>query len=514
MRKWMVVLLAVLIVGTGLMAAPKAHSMAAGKLVIALPGVTPTMDPHPKSNFIGTMLWRWSYDTLVSAEAGTGKRKPWLATKWKIHSPKKVEFWLRKGVKFADGSELTAENVKFSMTRIMNKKSRQRVFFKAFDRIEIIDPHRFIWHSKVPDNGLLNRLGRFGHIMSLKAKGLEWSVISRKTFGSGPYILKEWAKGRKMVFEANPNWWGNSQYPNRAKTVIVRGIKEATTRVKALQKGEVDMVMKVKPQFIPQLEKDAKLAVADVPAVRMMFVSMVTRQGGPFANQKVRLAVNYAIDADLLRTTFLAGRAKLWGSLYHPWNFAGYNPEDKWYGFDLAKAKALMKEAGYEKGFKATIYGTIGRYPGDVKSCEAIAGFLKRIKIDTTCRTMPYPLWKKTRKAFQQNKKGVAMFLQGYGNAGGDPGGITRATSSCRGHSSVHCMKDMDAAIDKAAATADLKEQHMEFQKVTALIKKKALFKILYKTNDIFAYKKSLGFTPRHDETFFAWEIDMKKFKN
>ncbi len=511
MRKWILLLLVLLL---GAFSAPGVHA-ATGKLTVALKGVTPTMDPHPQSNFIGTMVWRWAYGTLVSTEAGTGKRLPWLATKWKIHSPTKAEFWLRKGVKFADGSPLTAENVKFSMERIMDKRSKQRVFFKAFDRIEIVDKHRFIWHSKVPDNGLMNRLGRWGHIISLKAKGVDWAVVSRKTFGSGPYILKEWAKGRKMVFEANPTWWGNAKFPTRPQTIVLRGIKEPTTRVKALMKGEVDVVMGIKPHFIPQIEKTKGLAVADVPAVRMMFVSFVTRAGGPFANEKVRLAANYAIDADLLRKTFIGGKAKLWGSLYHPWNFAGYNPDDKWYGFDPNKAKALMKEAGFEKGFKATLYATIGRYPGDVKSCEAIAGFLKRIKIDTTCRTMPYQHWRKTRKAFQKGKrKNTALFLQGYGNAAGDPGNIAKATVSCEGHSSLHCFKELDAMIDKAAATVDPKEQHLAFQNVTKVLKKKAIFKILYKTNDIYGYKKSLGFRPRHDETFFAWEIDMKKAGN
>ncbi|MFC1492103.1 ABC transporter substrate-binding protein [Nitrospinota bacterium] len=511
MRKWIVLFVFLIL---SWVAASGAYAYQ-GKLTVALKAVSPTMDPHPKSNFIGTMIWRWAYDTLVSAEAGTGKRLPWLATKWKIHSPKKVEFWLRKGVKFADGSSLTAENVKFSMNRVMDKKSRQRVLFSAFDRIEIIDDHRFIWHSKVADNGLLTRLGRYGHIMSLKAKGVDWAIVSRKTFGSGPYLLKEWVKGRKMVFEANPAWWGNSLYPNRAKTIVLRGIKEPTTRVKSLLKGEVDIIMGVKPQFAPQIKEQGGLALAVVPAVRIMYLTFVTRHGGPFGNQKVRLAVNYAVDAELLRKTVLGGLGDLWGSFFHPWNYSGYNPNDKWYGYDLAKAKALMKEAGYPNGFKATLYGTIGRYPADVKTCEAVAGFLKKIKIDAPCRTMPYGLWKKTRNAFQKGtKKSTGFFLQAYGNGAGDPANISIATQTCKGHASVHCFKDVDEAVHKAASTPDPKEQQIAFEKVTALIKKKAMFKVLYKIRDIFGYKKGLGFKPRHDETFFAWEIDMKKPRN
>ena len=128
---------------------------------------------------------------------------------------------------------------------------------------------------------------------------------------------------------------------------------------------------------------------------------------------------------------------------------------------------------------------------------------------------MPYGAWKKKEKSYQKGK-GLgenALFLQGYGNGGGDPGNIAPATGGCKGHSSVHCFKDIDAAIAKAKFTADKKEQHLEFQKVTALMKKKAIFKILYKTNDIYAYKKGFGFNPRHDESFYVWEIDMSKVK-
>lgn len=510
MRKWMTIFL---LVAFGFVATPAANAYT-GTLKVALKGETPSMDPHLISNFIGTMIWRWSYDTLVSAEAGTGKHLPWLAVKWKIHSPTKAEFWLRKDAKFTDGTPVTSEAVKFSMERITNpaNKSRQRPFFREFDRIQIVDDHHFFWINKAPNNALLNRIARFGHIMNPKAKDVDNAVISRNTYGSGPYILKQWDKGRKMVFEANPTWWGNDLYPNRPKTVEVRRIREETTRVKALEKGEVDVIIGVLPQFIPEIKKNPELDVASVPAVRIMFLTFVTTRGGPFTNRKVRLAVNYAVDAKKLLKNFLGGLGDVWGSLFHPWNFAGYNPNDKWYGYDLEKAKALMKEAGYPNGFKSELFGTIGRYPADKKTCEAIAGMLKGIKIDTTCRSMNYTLWRRVRIAYQKGTRTApAMFLQAYGNGGGEPANITRATSSCKGHSSNHCFKDVDAAIDKASETADPQEQQKAFEAVTKLIKEKAMHKILYKIHDVFGYKKKLGFKPRHDETFFAWEIDMKK---
>ena len=141
------------------------------------------------------------------------------------------------------------------------------------------------------------------------------------------------------------------------KTVVLRRIKEAATRVKALEAGEVDVAWGVLPQFVSALVKNPKTHVKAVPAVRIMFLSFFSKHGGPFSNVKVRLAVNHAIDDGLIRKTILGGRADPIGGQLHPWNFSGYNPNRKWWGYDVGKAKALMKESGYGKGFKAELIG-------------------------------------------------------------------------------------------------------------------------------------------------------------
>ena len=492
---------------------PRPGEGAMGEVTIALPGEPTTMDPHVYSDFIGVMIWRWSYDTLLTSETGTGKLAPWLAERWEKLNPKAYKFWLRKGVKFTDGSPLTAAAVKYSFDRVMDPalKSWQRPFWRDFDRIEVLDDHTFIFHSKVSDNALPLRLTRWGFIMSQGTKGMERADISRNTFGAGPYILKAWTKGQKMVFEANPNWWANRLYPKRPKTIILRRIPESITRVKALLAGEVDVIMRVESQLIPQIQESAEARVETVPAIRIAFLTFVTTHGGPFADQKVRLAVNYAVDAESMRKTLVKDLVDPFGQLIHPWNYVGYSPNKTWYGYDLAKAKALMKESSYANGFKATLYATSGRYPADREVCEAVSGMVKKIGVDLACRAMTYALWAKVRKNYQEGKtKDPAMFSQAYGGAGGDPTMILRATSSCGGHSSNHCFKDLDAAIDKAVATVDLEEQQLAYEKVTDIMKEKAMHKILWKLRDVYASRKRVEFKPRQDETLFPWEIVVK----
>jgi peptide/nickel transport system substrate-binding protein len=510
MRKWIILFLVFLF---GIVGAPSVNANR-DVVTIALTGEPPTMDPHLASNAIAVMLWRWSYDTLISSETGTGKHVPWLAERWEKLGPTKVKFWLRKGVKFSDGTPLTSSAVKYSISRIVNpkNKSRQRVYFKAFDRIEIINDHTFIWHSNVADNGLFNRLTRWAHIISPKTKGMDKATISRNTFGSGPYILKTWTKGVRMVFEANPNWWAKDKYPHRPKTIVLRRMKESTTRVKALLTGEVDLIRGVSPYIIPQIEKNSNTQVAAVPAVRIFFVSFATRYGGAFANRKVRLAANYAIDASLIRKRILRGTADPFGQVFHPWNYAGYNAKKKWYGFDLQKAKALMKEAGYSKGFKAVLFTTNGRYPFDKAVCEALSGMLKKINIAATCRSVTFGVYRQLFTNYKTGKtKGPALVFRGFGNGAGDPALVARATLTCTGSWSLDCFKDLDEQVEKAAATVDTKQQQIEFEKVTDMIKERALHKLMFKIQDVFGFRKGLEFQPRHDETLYPWEIVVKR---
>ena len=479
-------------------------------VTIALTGEPPTMDPHRVSNFIGTMVWRWSYDTLLTIETGTGELKPWLAEKWEKLDDKSVKFWLRKDAKFTDGTPVTAESVQYAVSRVL-KSARQSAYFKSFDRIEILDDHTLVWHNKTPDNGMFNRITRWAHAISLKTKDLDEAHLSRNTYGSGPYILKDWTKGNKMVFEANPDWWGNSMYPTRPKRIVLRRLAEASTRVKALTQGEIDLAWGVMPQHIPQVKRNPKTDITTIPAVRIMFMGFFNSGDGPLMDVRVRKAINHAIDADLIRKTILGGRADLYGQMFHPWCFSGYNPSKEWYGYDLDKAKALLKEAGYEDGFKMEIIATNGRYPGDKATCEASAGMLKKVGIEASCNSQRFPLYKKLHQAYKTGKqKGNAAFYMGFGNGGGESAAVLRGMAGCKGPWSGLCFAELDEAIEKAAGTADPQAQQAAFEAATDLMKELVSHKIFFKIHDVLGYSKRLGFKPRHDETLFPWEIDVK----
>ena len=488
------------------------------KVTIVLPSETPTMHPLTESNFIGTITWRWAYDTLVSAETGSGKIAPWLAVKWEKLGPAETKFWLRKDAKFGDGTPVTAAAVKYSFDTIVapETKSRQAAYFRDYKGIEVLDDHTFIWRSKGPDNGLMTRISTWGLIVNPKTKGKELAIFAQTSHGSGPYVLKTWEKANRMVFEANPGWWGKAKHPDMPKTVILRRIVEPTTRVKALLAGEVDIMSGVPPHLIEQVRANPKKAVAAVPGIRLMYLNY-SHGIGPLADRNVMLAINHAVDFEKIRKTILGGLAEPMGQLYHPWTYAGYDPKRKWYPYDPEKAKALMKASKFPQGFKVTVYTAIGRYPGDKETCEAIPGMLKPIGIDATCKPMNYPLYTKLRRAYIDDKakdtykkREPALFYQGYGNSASDPALIMRAFVGCKGAWSYYCDKELDAVIDKAARLSDEKAQDAAFGKITDTFKERVLITPFFRIHDVYAYDKRLNFTARHDEKIYPWEITAK----
>ena len=498
------VLLAALVVFLALASVADASK---SSITVALPEDPLTMDPHVTSSTIGWMVWRWSYDSLVASETRTGKIIPWLAEKWKKTGPLQYKFWLRRGVKFADGTPFTAAAVKYSIERVFDPalKGRQQGYWSGFDRLEILDDYTFIWHLKFPDNGLLQRLDRYLLIISPKTKELPKEAFARATFGSGPYVLKSWTKGVKMIFEANPDWWGNKLFPQRPKTVVLRSIKDSTTRVKALIVGEVDVVMRVGGHEISEIKRNPDTDVGVVPGVRIFYLSFANRFGGPFADRNIRLAVNHAIDVEGIARTIVGGLAIPIGQFYHPWAYSGHNPKKTWYGYDLAKARAFMKESSHPNGFKVTLIATHGTNWFDKAACEAIAGMLQKIMIDTTCQAVPFPMYRKLVTAYQTERKDPAMFFRGWGNYADTPN-VWRGTSSCKGIWSVSCFKDLDEWNEKSAAIDDPREQQAAFEKFTDTMKERAALRVFFQLVDAWGYRKGLEFVPRPDETFYVWE--------
>jgi peptide/nickel transport system substrate-binding protein len=513
MRKWLVALLVMALIG---FAAHRAEAFK-GTLRLAVHGQPATWDPGKTPGFMGTMLWPWTYDTLVQADLKTGKLYGWLAEKFERVSASKFKFTLRKGAVFADGTPVTSADVKFSLHRVWEDEGLQssvKSYYKDIKGVEIIDDRNFYIHAKGPMNDLPALMRTWGHVVNRKAvKGLTYAQIATGSYGSGAYVLKEWKKGQRFVMEANPRWWGNKKYPNRPKTLIIRIIREPTTRVKALTTGEIDFAMRVAPQFIEQINAKPGLKVLTTPSIRIYYVGYLTKHGGPMSNVKVRQAISHAINTPLIIKTLLQNRADPWFQLIHQGMAAGYNPKMKsWYPYDLAKAKKLLKESGFGKGFKLTMISPRNTIPADVEMCEAIVSMVQKIGVDAKCQASSKRVWRGRFKKYAKGTlKGNMMFISSYGNQGGIPGNSFRGVMSCGGKWSPHCYKEYETMIDKALRTADSALQQKRLEEANWFMHNNATHKPIAKSHDVYGVNtKVLDYKMRYDEMTLPWSFVMK----
>ena len=181
----------------------------------------PTLDIHSQNNALGNGVHAAIYDSLVYYNSQTFKPEPQLATSWREVSPTQVRFTLRQGVKFSDGSPMTADDVVFSIMRAMAKSSNYHVYTQGIDKVVKVNDNTVDFIMKGPNPVLLNQLTEL-RIMSKawaeKNKSVDPKDIRtkdetfahRNAMGTGQYMVKEWQPDQRLVLVKNPHYWGKT----------------------------------------------------------------------------------------------------------------------------------------------------------------------------------------------------------------------------------------------------------------------------------------------------------------
>ncbi len=292
---------------------------------------------------------------------------------WKIAADKmSIDFKLREGVTFHSGDPLTTQDVLFSYKRI-KEKTRAPEFREVKD-LEIIDDLNFRILFKQPD------------VLFLKSRA--FSIISKSYYdrvgeaefiktvvGTGPYKVVDWKDGESVTMERFDGYWGEKP---PIKKVLFRFVKEDTTRIAMLKAGEADMITSTPYAMVGDVEKSGfkTVKLPAHPTTQVQFQAL--NPDVPWYDRRVRLAIAHAIDGDsIVKNMFHNIPARVWLS---PWEI-GYDPDLKLFEYNPEKAKALLAEAGYAKGFEMPLYYFAGRTTGQKETTEAVALYLKAMGI-------------------------------------------------------------------------------------------------------------------------------------
>jgi peptide/nickel transport system substrate-binding protein len=392
-----------------------------------------TLDPHSQNEGPTHNLNHHIYEPLIIRD-NQGKPLPALAESWTITSnPLVWEFKLRKGVKFHDGTPFTADDVLFSYERAMLPSSDMKSLLSSVDTVTRVDELTVRIKTKGPNPLLPANLTDL-FIMS-KAwaeknnatkpqdfKNKEENFAVRNANGTGPFVLVSREPDVKTVMKRNEEYWGKGTVPLEISELIYTPIKSDATRIAALLSGEVDFVQDVPVQDIQKLQQDNKLSVRIGPENRSIFLGVNAgdkeltfsdvKGKNPFADKRVRHAINMTINRAAIQRVVMRGQSIPTGIIAPP-GVNGYTKElDQIPAGDLAKAKALMKEAGYEEGFGVTLHCPNDRYVNDEAICQAVVGQLAgigiKINLVSQSKSLHFPL-------IQKNPAQTDFFLLGWG---------------------------------------------------------------------------------------------------
>jgi peptide/nickel transport system substrate-binding protein len=368
----------------------------------------PTLDIHSQNNALGNGVHASVYDALVYYNSKTFKPEPQLATAWREVSPTQMRFTLRTGVKFSDGTPLTADDVVYSIHRAMGKTSNYAVYTQGIDKVVKVNDNTVDFMMKNPNPVLLNQLTEL-RIMSKawaeKNRSLEPKDIRtkdetfahRNAMGTGPFMVREWQPDQKLVMVRNPNYWG--KIDSNVTEIIYTPIKSEATRVAALLSGEIDFVLDPSPQDLARLRANPNLKVMDGVENRTIFFGMDqfrdelpgsnVKGKNPLKDQRVRKALYQAIDIDSLMRVTLRGLGQATGALVAPQVNGWTEGVHKRMPYDVEGARKLLADAGYPQGFEVDFACPNNRYINDEEICQAVTAMWSRIGVRAKLRTLP-----------------------------------------------------------------------------------------------------------------------------
>ncbi len=502
-------------------------------LRLARSGDALTMDPHSQNEGPTHNVNHQIYETLVRRHIG-GDLIPTLATSWKITADPTVwELKLRSGVAFHDGSPFTADDVVFSLKRAGAPTSDHKGLLTSIEDIKAIDPTTVHIKTKGPNPLLIQN---FTNIFMMSKAWSEKNKVEapqnfaskeetfavRNANGTGAYILVSREPDVKTVMKRNDAYWGKGTYPLEVSEIVYTVIKSAPTRVAALLSGEVDFVQDMPVQDIARVAGTQGMRVNAGPENRTIFLGMNVgdpelkfsdvKGKNPFADLKVRQAMNMAIDREAIRKVVMADQSVPGGSIVPPF-VNGYTKEvDAIPARDVAKAKALMGEAGYPNGFGVTLHCPNDRYLNDEKICQAVVGMLGQIGIkvtlDARSKSIHFP---------QIQKKEVDFYLLGWGVPTYDSEYIfsflyhTQKDKFGGWNGTRYSNADVDAKIQSLSAETDLAKRNKTIAEIWSVVQPNLNYIAIHNQVNAWGMKAGLDVKVHPDNQVWVKEFKFAK---
>ena len=487
---------------------PRPSAAAEGQLTWALHvSLAPTwFDPAETPGIMTPFMVLYGlHDALVKPMPGT-KMAPSLAESW-TESPDGLvyEFVLRKGVQFHNGDPLTADDVKFTFERYRGVSSK--LFKDKVRQVQIVDPLRVRFHLKEPWPDFLT-------FYATPATGAAWIVprkylervgddgFKKAPIGAGPYKFVSFTPGVELVLEAYDHYWRKAP---TVKRLVLKVVTDDTTRAAMMKRGEADIGYTFRGVVAEDLKRVPGLTLKPTlfnAAYWMMFTEQWDPKS-PWADRRVRLAVNHAIDRPAINQSLTLGFSRLTGSMI-PQDFEFAWPAPL-YAYDVRRAKQLLAEAGYPNGFDA---GEMPTDPSFGETAEPVVGYLAAVGIRTRLRTLE-------RAAFysQVREKKIRPIVYMASAAAGTAATRLDAFIAANGIYTYGSYPDIEGLIQEQAGERDRKRREATLHRIQQLMHERAMVAPIWEIAAIQGYVARVAEPALGLITGFPWSAPYEELR-
>lgn len=478
---------------------PAGKASADASLTADLAGYPASLDPGLQYDTDSYSVYRNVFDQLLHRDASTGKIVPWLATSWKQKDAKTWVFTLRHGVKFSDGTPLTAADAAFSIQRILDPKlaSQQNANFSAIASAKGSGDTLTIT-TKYPSPTLLSYLTTLSVVPMADVKKVGDSAFNLHPVGSGPYTFASSISGSQVVLERNDSWWGPKP---QIKTVTFRAVPSVASRVADLKSGKADIADSMTPDSATQLKGSSNLKVLSAPTERVSYLAFNTIHGGPADDPAVRRAISMAIDYKSLINDLEQGYAKRVNSVLTPLS-EGYPKDLPDYAYNPAQARKLIQRSG-DAG-KTIVMATSPTY--DPQIVQAIQAGIEAVGLKVSISNSDQATYLKKVQDPSHNW-GAIRFGQ-WSCSCLDADGVAYPLFRTGTVWSSYSSPAFDALVDRARQTLAPAARTRLYSQAYGILAKDLPGIGLFQIDSIYGASSRLEWTPDAQQSFFV--ADMK----
>jgi peptide/nickel transport system substrate-binding protein len=443
--------------------------------------------PYQGNGRPGTLIWYALFDGLTELNE-SGELVPALALSWRLETPTRWVFELRPGVRYANGVPFDAVAAAEVIRWLGTKPGRATVIGNELRNVTAAiaaGPLVLVIETRDPDPILPKRM-----VGALMVEPGAWRALGPAAFalqpiGTGAYRLERFDQGRRRAYAVrNPYAWRPGKF-DRMEWVE---LPDAAVRTQALLSRDVDIAA-VEIEEMDRLI-DRGYPIITAPSMSVMSIAFITERAtpGPLQDVRVRQALNYAVDRDLIARVLLRGKGRGAGQPA-PRNAFGNDPSLAPWPYDPARARQLLAEAGYAGGFKLQAQVQPNAFPADGLIFQTAAHYLRQVGVELTLRNITFPQYLRNlqRNGFTGDAFGTAWNSAPYNDA-------TRPMElfSCARAKPFFCDRALTAELERVKRIVSEDERRIAMQALSKRYRDAAPALFLVEQIDLYAYSPDL----------------------